>query len=216
AGAFGGAGLLHARAMFYGVPLAGLVLLEAAEAAAELLPRPEAARSLGAWAAPGTALFFLAWLGWRDCLHPRFFDPAPFPVAAVDFVAAQGPAFAHRRVYNEWGWGGYLEWRLGPEQRVFFDGRYIFHPLLAEERRAEATPRDWRALLDRWGVEWALVVNRPHLVELPGGRWVEHYRLYFSDAEWALVHEDAAARVYVRRAAFPSDWVAARELRPRP
>lgn len=213
------AGLRHARHMSYAAPLAGLVLLEASAAFAATRPRPERWLRAGGGLAACAAVAFLLWRSPGIVGRPRAFDPALFPVEAVDFLEHERAEFTRRRVYNEWGWGGYLAWRLGPDFPVFMDGRYVFHPLLAEASAAQASSGAWRAFLDRWGVEWVLVVDRPRTVTLSTPRGpvaMEHYASYFHPLLWSLVHRDGTARVYVRRAAFPEHWVKTREaLLPR-
>ena len=117
-------------------------------------------------------------------------------MAAADFVAGEALEFRRRRVYNEWGWGGYLARRFPDEFRVFMDGRYIFHPLLAASAEAERSPEAWQAFLDRWSVDWVIVADR---------RTADPY---FKRSEWALVHRDGTARVLVRRSAFAPGWAA--------
>ncbi len=43
-----------------------------------------------------------------------------FPKAAVDWIASKKPV---GNMYNTYGWGGYLIWRLYPEYKVYIDGR---------------------------------------------------------------------------------------------
>jgi hypothetical protein len=43
-----------------------------------------------------------------------------FPKAAVDWMLANKP---EGNLFNSYGWGGYLVWRLYPEYRVYIDGR---------------------------------------------------------------------------------------------
>jgi hypothetical protein len=43
-----------------------------------------------------------------------------FPKAAVDWMLANKP---EGNLFNSYGWGGYLIWRLYPEYRVYIDGR---------------------------------------------------------------------------------------------
>lgn len=193
------AALRQARHMTYGSPLAGLVLLESAAALAERWNVTELRRRVAAAGFALTAAAFLVWQGGKLCLPLRACDMTLFPVGAVDFVTAEAAEFSHRRPFNEWGWGGYLAWRLGSETRVFMDGRYIFHSLLEDVFNAATDGPVWRALLDHWGVEWALVSD--------------HSRGGFNSVEWVLVYRDRTARVYVRRGGFPADWVKAREIR---
>ena len=133
---------------------------------------------------------------------------------AGEFLSRERSEFSRRRYYNEWGWGGYLAWRLGPEFPVFMDGRYVFHGLLKEASAAQASSRAWNEFLDRWGVEWVVVADRPRTVTLRTPRGMgamEHYAGVFHPLLWSLVHRDGTARVYVRRSAFPEPWVSTRE-----
>ena len=45
-----------------------------------------------------------------------------YPVGAADFVIAND---LKGNLFNTYFWGGYLIWRLGPERKVFVDGRNI-------------------------------------------------------------------------------------------
>ena len=76
-------------------------------------------------------------------------------MGAVDYLKKNplpGP------MYNNYGFGGYLVWSRGPEQKVFIDGRGdvyerggvlagLFAHLLAATRRARGSGTIWRALL---------------------------------------------------------------------
>lgn len=208
------AGVLHARHMSYAAPLAALALLEAAGTFAARRPDAGRLRRIGGGLAAGAAAVFLLWRGPGVVGRPRAFNLSLFPEAAAGFVERERPELSRRRSYNEWGWGGYLAWRLGPEFPVFMDGRYIFHPLLAEASAADASGEAWRAFLDRWGVEWAIVADRPRKVTLmtPRGKFeTEHYAVFFDPRQWALVYRDGTARIYARRGAFPAHWISTRE-----
>lgn len=58
---------------------------------------------------------------WLNSEPRRFF----YPCAAADFVAAnlEPPAGRPGRLINEFTWGGYLAWRLGPGYQTLLDGR---------------------------------------------------------------------------------------------
>ncbi|MFH1725884.1 MAG: hypothetical protein ABII00_14845 [Elusimicrobiota bacterium] len=218
---FGIPALLHSRQTAFLIPVGLLILVESAGKLREVLPgRRALRRSLAAlWTA--ACLAYVGWLALPEFREPRAFDEATFPTAACDFVDREMEVFRRRRLYNEWGWGGYLAHRFAPELRVFMDGRYIFHPLLAEVAAANASPRGWQALLDRHGIEWALMANRPQPLRLvapgPEGRpravELPHLRLYMPDSRWVLVHRDPVALLYVRRGAFPREWTHRHELR---
>ncbi|MBI3298086.1 MAG: hypothetical protein HYZ75_07980 [Elusimicrobia bacterium] len=194
---WGLAALRQARHMTYAGPLAGLALLESSTALADRMGLSPARRRVVAACAALAAAGFLAQKAAVLCLPLRAVELGLFPVRAAEFVAADGE-FRRRRLFNEWGWGGYLAWRLGPDTRVFMDGRYLFHGLLGTVFDAARSPATWRDLLDGWGIEWAMVTD-----ESRGG---------FEPFEWALVYRDPAARVYVRRGAFSNAWIREREV----
>jgi hypothetical protein len=204
---FGAGSFLHARQASYFVPVALLVLAECASNVSY--------RKAAAWAGAALYALFVGWLAVPD-LKKIPFDYGLFPVEAADFIERNRKTLAHRRVYNEWGWGGYLSERFGSDIRVFMDGRYIFHPLLAEAARANQSPEGWSALMDKYGVEWALFWNRPVRLRVQGpdrtGKIVfvdvPHLEVYMPRERWALVHVDPVARIYVRRGSFNPSWLA--------
>ena len=140
---------------------------------------------------------------------------------AVDFVVAQREVFAPLRVFNTYEWGGYLGWRLGPEGRVYGDGRYLFHGQLAELQEALSGDAPLAAFLERNRID-ALII-RAYDARLSGERvypdgsrraltrpW---YATYLPRARWALVWWDPQALIFVDRAKAPAAWLAAHEYR---
>lgn len=45
-----------------------------------------------------------------------------FPVKGCDFISANG---MNGNIFTSMDWGGYVIWRLSPQQKVFFDGRQL-------------------------------------------------------------------------------------------
>lgn len=140
---------------------------------------------------------------------------------AVDFVVSERGVFAPLRVFNTYEYGGYLGWRLGPEGRVYGDGRYLFHGQLAETQEALSGPAPLAEFLERHRLDALLIKHYP--ARLPGVRvypdgsrrelsrpW---YVTYLPRERWALVWWDLQALVFVERAKVPADWLAAREYR---
>lgn len=125
----------------------------------------DAGGRLGPWAAVGAALLLLLVLrggeAWGRRLLPASFDPARFPVAAVAAARAAG---LEGRIFNEFGWGGYLVYAW-PEQRVFIDGQTDHYgaDLVRDYQRVTGLEPDWRAVLDRWRIEHVLVPARSRL-----------------------------------------------------
>lgn len=150
-----------------------------------------------------------------------YFNDHFLPRAAAEFLARSAPELPKRTLYNPWGWGGYLGWRLHPDCLVFQDGRYIFHDLLSEGSIALQEPVLWQAFLGRRGVDLALMENAPLRAEstrlYPDGSTRTfrrpYYLSYMPSAQWALVYWDDKALLFARRASVPAKWLAAREYR---
>jgi hypothetical protein len=110
-----------------------------------------------------------------------------FPSAAVEFLRAQKPP---QPLFNEYGWGGYLIWKLYPDYRVYIDGRAdVYGDAFMEEfLLAQAGATGWRGPLDKYGVRTVLVKPDVALASL--------LRL---DTGWQKVFEDPQAVIFVRR-----------------
>lgn len=115
------------------------------------------------------------------------FSPSVFPVAAVDALEGRLP---EGRMFNEFAWGGYLLYRLWPEQQVFIDAQTDFYgEALSREflQVADAQP-GWEAVLERHRVSWVIVPRSRPLAS----------RLQDSP-EWESVYEDGQTAVWQRR-----------------
>src|SRR5262249_34081776 len=79
-----------------------------------------------------------------------------FPKSAVEFIKSRNVA---QPFYNEYHWGGYLIWNLYPRYRVFIDGRADVYgdELMDEFFRIHDGAKDWRQLLDHFGIQSVLV-----------------------------------------------------------
>jgi hypothetical protein len=91
-----------------------------------------------------------------------------YPVAAVDRMERLGWHDPEVR----WGHpdvvGNYLDLRYGDEARVFVDDRFEFHDadLMADYVALVRARRDWRAVLDRYGIDVVLWEHDHPLAEL--------------------------------------------------
>jgi hypothetical protein len=121
-----------------------------------------------------------------------------YPAGAADFLLAHrvtGPLF------NTYEYGGYLIWRLWPQQRVFIDGRALAESVFQDYGRIlynhdESGGLSAQQLLDRYGVQ-TIVMNT---FEYSQGLV---YRLAPALAdpqqtEWKLVYDDPSAIVLMR------------------
>lgn len=159
------------------------------------------------WATLVMGLGALLWL-LRDAdlgrlsLEERF-----FPIDAVRFLEANP---LPGRIYNAYGWGGYIAWKLGPRYRVFMDGRA--NTLYASEvyvdyLRIDAGAPDWRELLDRYAVGTVMLNEWERSLHADGGL----FRALAASPQWGRIYADDISEIYVRRdPSTTSLWEAAR------
>jgi hypothetical protein len=114
-------------------------------------------------------------------------ERAKFPAAAADFLQAQQLTLP---LYNSYGWGGYLIWRLYPETRVFIDGRAdVYGDAFIEVfLKAYRAGPDWHVPLDRYAVQVVLIEsNAPLATELA------------QEAGWKKIYADPQAIIFQKQ-----------------
>ena len=130
---------------------------------------------------------------WR-AMHPGVgIEWRYYPVRAADFMAEHG---VRGRGYNTFSQGGYLLWRFFPQhdRLPFMD----IHQAGTPEIRRLYTfslekPEYWRELDGKFRFEWALLARLTFAADrLPD--------IIEADSTWALVFQDDAAMLFVRRA----------------
>ena len=105
-------------------------------------------------------------------------DHRALPLDALAFVEAHG---LRQRMYNDFELGGYLAWTGYPRFRVFTDPRLPAYPrsFHAVMGRGDLTRAEWDAVMDRHGVDSALLsyagINR-RLAWWDPARWALVYR----------------------------------------
>jgi len=111
------------------------------------------------------------------------------PVAATEYLRAHPIA---GRLFNEMGYGSYLDWALFPAAQVFVDPRIeLYPPALWQDYLAISEARDYNALLiDTYGVDRVLLdrVLQPRLAAALAG-----------DPRWEREYADDRAEIYRRR-----------------
>jgi hypothetical protein len=123
--------------------------------------------------------------------HQQSLDSASYPIGAADWLAAHPDVGT--RMYNQYGWGGYLAYRFYPQQnrRVFIFGEAALmgDPLLNEYEDVQTLRPDWQQVLDRYHVDY-VVYNRGEPLA----------NVLALDPRWTLVYQDSVAVIYVRKA----------------
>ncbi len=118
------------------------------------------------------------------------FEPSHFPQGAVAYARAARP---EGRMWNFLPFGGYLIWRLYPEQLVFVDGRTSWVHDIDTLRRAHASNQEdaaFAALAAEYQMEWAITPSREGT---PYGAPIAR------SPAWVMVYFDDVGAVYVRR-----------------
>jgi len=116
------------------------------------------------------------------------FDPDFFPVEAIDTLEDTG--LPEGNMFNEFGWGGYLLYRLWPDRLVFIDGQTDFYGedlTMIHEQTLEAQG-DWRTVLDDYDIQWVILPPERGL-----GPWLDQ------SPDWELIYRDDTASVWVRK-----------------
>jgi tetratricopeptide (TPR) repeat protein len=125
-------------------------------------------------------------------------DESYFPAAAADLLAT---GRLPGRLYNRYGMGGYLLYRLHPRVGVFQDGRLQAYP---QDFMADFNTRfsfeTWPALLEEYDVNTALV-HRPR------------QEVLFRREEWGIVNWDDAWVLLLRRTPSTAELLAELEYR---
>jgi hypothetical protein len=122
--------------------------------------------------------------------HQSMLTGTTYPVGAADWLAAHPEVGT--RMYNQYGWGGYLAYRFYPQakRRVFIFGEAALmgDDLLNEYQDVQTLRPDWKSVLDRHGVDY-IVYNRGEALA----------NVLATQPDWTLVYQDSEAVIYVRK-----------------
>ena len=138
---------------------------------------------IGIWA---PALVLLLALSHSSRWPVNFYD-GPFPVNVVEKHADE---IARSRIYTSDKWAGYLIYRNYPLQRVFFDDRHQYYgeSMIADYLKIGAGNPGWRELLDRYGLNMALLPEDSALSSL-----------LKMDAAWKMIESDGKIALFRRQ-----------------
>jgi hypothetical protein len=116
-------------------------------------------------------------------------DASSYPIGAADWLAAHPDVGT--RMYNQYGWGGYLANRFYPEPNrkvfIFGEAALMGDPLLNQYEDVQTLRPDWQQVLDQYRVDY-VVYNRGEALS----------NVLAIDPQWKLVYEDSVAVIYVR------------------
>lgn len=174
----------------------------------------------GAAAAAALLLWFyssLVWTQYRAAPQARIWGSD----GLAAFLRAGKAQLSGLRLYNHWGWGGWLGWELAPDYRPFIDGRYLFHDKINEVTGLKDGPDRWRRLIEAYKFDLMLIkLEEPKVPvkhRLADGTdkvfWRPSYFFYLPRSEWALLYWDEVTAAFVRRGSVPEAWLKERELR---
>ena len=115
------------------------------------------------------------------------YDPEKFPVEAADWLEDHPQ---DGTMFNQFGWGGYVLYRLWPQQRVFIDGQTDFYgeALTLDYVAVTYLREGWQEVLVRYAVDWALI----------GADETALSEALQSELGWRILHADNTA-VILRR-----------------
>ncbi len=116
------------------------------------------------------------------------FSPDSFPINAIEYLEETGLPTGN--VFNEFGWGGYLLYRLWPDNLVFIDGQTDFYgeKLTSIHQQTIMGQGDWQLTLDQYKISWVILSpNRP----------LE--KLLSMSHSWEKIYSDSIASVFIRQ-----------------
>ena len=116
------------------------------------------------------------------------------PKDAADFLARLE---IRGNMFNEYGFGGYLIWRLYPEKKVFIDGRSLEPPVYEEYMSIafarEDPGRSWDDIMRGFDVSYLIA---PPL--RPRGELYPIIEKMLDRDDWVLIYRDQLALIFLR------------------
>ncbi|MBI3780730.1 MAG: tetratricopeptide repeat protein [candidate division NC10 bacterium] len=193
--------LKHVRMIsFFALTAPPFIAATAVAIRTRMSQRRDGAATCVRWAGPSAVWLVLIILGvHRVGWDARFIfglgiDEWSVPSQAARFIEEKG---LHGRMLNSHDLGGYLIWRLGPERKVFIDGRYETYSLfpetlLADHRRAFRSADQFQTVAARYGITYVI------LSFLTFDSCLRFEQLGLGRT-WALVFWDDIACIYLAR-----------------
>ncbi len=109
-----------------------------------------------------------------------------YPTAALAFMQRQ---HIQGRIFNQYGWGGYMEWKT-PELKPFIDGRadiFVYNGTFDDHFHATMIDKPME-ILDKYRIDYVIMAPQEPLMYV-----LEH------SAAWHILYSDRVAKVYGRQ-----------------
>jgi hypothetical protein len=138
-------------------------------------------------------LVCLATLGWLAYHYVETktpinqFSAQVFPVQAVDWLKDHP---LEGQMFNDFNWGGYLLYRLWPDQRVFVDSQSDFYgeAFMREYTGIFTGTENWNAELDQYHVSWIIIPRETGLAQSAR-----------DSTDWRIAYEDTLTVIFVQK-----------------
>jgi hypothetical protein len=165
---------------------------------ASYLPWNRRVPTLAQWAAAALLLVAVGTGIARGCFFQFHTEEWKWPSGAADFLQAH---HVTQPIFNSYEYGGYLMWRLWPQQRTFIDGRALSESVFNDYARIlynhdETGGKSAAQLLDQYGVD-VIVMNGFEYVT--GNAYMLAPALADpQQTTWKLVYADPQSMVFMR------------------
>jgi hypothetical protein len=117
------------------------------------------------------------------------------PADAADFLSGLR---INGNMFNEYGIGGYLIWRLYPDKKVFIDGRSLELDVYKEYELAAFAGNEkdysWEGVLKKYDVTYVVM---PPL--MPGGDIYPLVERLFDADDWTLIYSDHLSLIFMKK-----------------
>lgn len=176
-------------------------------------------RRLAGLIAAALLLLYYSLFVWSQ--YNGFVDLKNSSDSALSFLKKNSDKLKDLKMFNYWGWGGYLGFNLYPEYKVFIDGRYIFHSFLNETETCRINPQTWNKFVDKYGFDMVILEREPMKLVIKhklkkGGHLILRrpvYLLYLPKKDWAVAHWDKKVVILLKRNAVGAKWLKEREYK---
>jgi len=92
-------------------------------------------------------------------------------------------------MFNDFNWGGYLIFRLYPNQKVFLDSQSDFYgeDLIREYDTVIRVDESWENILQQHNISWAIVPSNSRIG-----------KALVSQLQWTILYEDSTAAIIAK------------------